>query len=87
MTYLIFTNFFKCTYVILIDYFLFIAGRLFKYLFLRILIIWKHFCELLSIIFVMNFAKIQLRNRVMQNDVTLRVSNSKIFTEILLSSY
>ena len=29
----------------------------------------------------------QLRNRVTQNDVTLRVTNSKMFTEILLLSY
>ena len=28
-----------------------------------------------------------LRNRVTQNDVTLRATNSKIFLEILLSSY
>ena len=31
--------------------------------------------------------KIELRNRVTQNDVTLPVTNSKIFTEILPSSY
>ena len=31
--------------------------------------------------------EIELRNRVTQNDVTLRVANSKIFIEILLSSY
>ena len=31
--------------------------------------------------------KIELRNRVTQNDVTLLVTNSKIFIEILLSSY
>ena len=31
--------------------------------------------------------EIELRNRVTQNDVTLRVTNSKIFIEILLSSY
>ena len=31
--------------------------------------------------------EIELRNRVMQNDITLRVTNSKIFIEILLSSY
>ena len=31
--------------------------------------------------------KIVLRNRVTQNDVTLRVTNSKKFTEIPLSSY
>ena len=31
--------------------------------------------------------QIELRNRVMQNDVTLRVTNSKNFIEILLSSY
>ena len=31
--------------------------------------------------------KIELQNRVMQNDVTLRVTNSKIFIEIIFSSY
>ena len=31
--------------------------------------------------------EIELRNRVTQNDVTLGVTNLKIFTEILLSSY
>ena len=55
MAYLIFIKFFKCTYVILMDYFLFIGGRLFKYLFLGIFIICKHLCKLLVIIFVMNF--------------------------------
>ena len=29
----------------------------------------------------------ELQNRVTQNDVTLRVTNSKMFIEILLSSY
>ena len=31
--------------------------------------------------------EIELRNRVTQNDVTLQVTNSKIFIEILPSSY
>ena len=31
--------------------------------------------------------EIKLQNRVTQNDVTLRVINSEIFIEILLSSY
>ena len=31
--------------------------------------------------------KIELRNRVTQNDVTLRVTDSKVFIKILLSSY
>ena len=31
--------------------------------------------------------EIELRNRVAQNEVTLRVTDSKIFIEILLSSY
>ena len=30
--------------------------------------------------------EIELQNQVTQNDVTLRVTNSKIFIEILLSS-
>ena len=31
--------------------------------------------------------QIELRNRVTQNDVTLPVTNSKMFIEILFSSY
>ena len=31
--------------------------------------------------------EIELQNRVSQNDVTLRVADSKIFIEIFLSSY
>ena len=31
--------------------------------------------------------EIELRNQVTQNDVTIRVTNSKIFIEILLLSY
>ena len=42
------------------DYFLFIGVRLFKYLFLGIFIICKHLCKLLLIIFVMNFAFINI---------------------------
>ena len=60
MIYLIFTKFSKCTYVILIDYLLFIGGRLFKCLFLGIFIICKHLFKLLLIIFVMNFAFINI---------------------------
>ena len=30
---------------------------------------------------------IELQNRVMQNDATLRLNNWEIFTEILFSSY
>ena len=63
MTYLIFTKFFKCIFVILIDYFLYVRDRLFKYLFLGIFVICKHFFKLLLIIFVMNFAFVNiLRN-------------------------
>ena len=53
-------NFFKCIYIIVRDYFLFNAGRLFKYLFLGIFIIYKHFLKLLLIIFVVNFAFINI---------------------------
>ena len=31
--------------------------------------------------------KIELKNRVTQNDITFRLTNLKSFTEILLSSY
>ena len=60
VTNLIFTKFFKCTFVILIGYFLYIGDRLFKYLFLGIFIICKHFFKLLLIIFVMNFAFVDI---------------------------
>ena len=60
MTYLIFTNFFKCTFAILMGFFLYIGDRFFKYLFLGIFIICKHFFKLLLIIFVMNFAFVNL---------------------------
>ena len=33
------------------------------------------------------FGILEVRNRVTQNDFTLRVTNSEIFKEILLSSY
>ena len=48
MTYLIFSKFLKCTFVILIGYFFYIGDRLFKYLFLGIFII----CQYL---FVLNY--------------------------------
>ena len=35
----------------------------------------------------MRFEILELRNQVTQNDATLRVTNSEIFIEILLSSY
>ena len=60
LTYLIFNKFFKCSYVILIDCFLFIGGRLFRYLFLGIFIICKHLFKLLLITFVMNFAFVNI---------------------------
>ena len=74
MSYLVFTKFFKCTYVILIYYFLFIGGRLFKHLFLGIFIICKHLFKLLLIIFVMNFAFI---NIFYINNVSFDVDNIK----------
>ena len=73
MTYLIFTKFFNCTYVILIDYFLFLEGRLFKYLFLGIFIC-KHLFKLLLIIFVMNFAFI---NIFYTNNISFVLDNVK----------
>ena len=60
ITCLIFTKFFKCTYVILIDYFLYFGGRLFKYLFFGIFITCKHLSKLLLIMFVMDFAFINI---------------------------
>ena len=36
---------------------------------------------------MLRFGTLELQNQVTQNDVKLRVNNSKAFTEILLSSY
>ena len=60
MTFLIFTKFFKCTFVILTGNFLYIGDRLFKYSFLGISIICKHVFKLLLIIFVMNFTFVNI---------------------------
>ena len=49
MTFLIFTKFFKCTFVILTGNFLYIRDRLFKYSFLWIFIICKYVFKLLLI--------------------------------------
>ena len=74
MTYLIFTKFFKCTFVILIGYFLYIGDRLFKYLFLRVFIFCQHFFKLLLIIFLANFA---FFNIFYLNNVSFGVDNVK----------
>ena len=74
MTYLIFSKFFKCTFVILIGYFLYIGDRLFKYLFLGIFIICQYFFKLLLIILVMNFAFV---NIFYLNNVSFGVDNVK----------
>ena len=74
MTYLIFSKFFKCTFVILIGYFLYIGDRLFKYLFLGIFIICQYFFKLLLIILVMNFAFV---NIFYLNKVLFGVDNAK----------
>ena len=74
MTYLIFSKFFKCTFVILIGYFLYIEDRLFKYLFLGIFIICQYFFKLLFIILVMNFAFV---NIFYLNKVSFGVDNVK----------
>ena len=57
MTYLIFSKFFKCTFVILIGYFFYIGDRLFKYLFLEIFIICQYFFKVLL---VTNFAFVSI---------------------------
>ena len=75
MTYLIFSKFCKCTFVILIGYFLYIGDRLFKYLFLGIFIICQHFFKLLLITFVMNFAFANIFNL---NNVSFGVDKVKI---------
>ena len=78
MTYLIFSKFCKCTFVILIGYFLYIGDRLFKYLFLGIFIICQHFLKLLLVIFVMNFAFI---NTFYLNNVSFDVDNVKTIND------
>ena len=60
MTYLIFSKFFKCTFVILIGNFLYTEDRLLKYLLLGIFIIFQYFSKLLLIILVINFAFVNL---------------------------
>ena len=74
MTYLIFTKFFKCTFVILTGNFLYIGDRLFKYSFLGISIICKHVFKLLLIIFVMNFTFV---NIFYLNNVSFGADNVK----------
>ena len=74
MTYLIFSKFLKCTFVILIGCFLYIGDRLFKYLFLGIFIICQYFFKLLLIILVMNFPFV---NIFYLNNVSFGVDNVK----------
>ena len=74
MTYLIFSKFSKCTFVILIGYFLYIGDRLFKYLFLGIFIICRYYFKLLLIILVVNFAFI---NIFYVNNISFGVDNVK----------
>ena len=74
MTYLIFGECFKCTFVILIGYFLYIGDRLFKYLFLGIFIICQYFFKLLLIILAMNFAFVNISYL---NNVSFGVDNVK----------
>ena len=65
----------KCTFAILkYVIFLYIGDRLFKYLFLGIFIICKHCFKLLLIIFVMNFAFV---NIFYLNNVSFGVDNIK----------
>ena len=49
----------------------------------------KKNCKDIKLIWGSKFSsyEIELRNRVTQNDVTLRVTDSEAFVEILLSSY
>ena len=72
MTYLIFINFFTCTFVILKGYFLYIGDRLLKYLFLEIFIICKYFFKLLLILVIMNFAFV---NIFYLNNVSFGIEN------------
>ena len=74
MTYLIFSKFLKCTFVILIGCFLYIGDRLFKYLFLGIFIICRYYFKLLLIILVVNFAFI---NIFYVNNISFGVDNVK----------
>ena len=57
------------------------------------MMLWKKVLDIVkTLIFyiIMSFWRfriLELQNRVMQNDVTLRVINSKLLIEIVLSSY
>ena len=73
MTYLIFTKFFKCTFVNLIGYFLYIGDRRFKYLVFEIFVIFRQFLKLLLIL-VMNFSFV---NIFYLNNVSFDVENVK----------
>ena len=46
-----------------------------------------HMCALSDPVVEFSSNKIEIRNQVTQNDLTLRATNSKILTEILLLSY
>ena len=54
--------------IILIDYFIFVTVRVFKYLLLAILIICKHFFILFSILFMVKFAFTNIYTNVTSND-------------------
>ena len=82
MTFFIFKKYFKYGYIfdiflffekvmediILIDYFIFITVRVFKYLLLMILIICKNFFILFSILFMVRFAFTNIYMNVTSND-------------------
>ena len=48
---------------------------------------YAHACSQTIHTYIYMFGILELRKRVTQNDVTLRVYTSKMFIEILLSSY
>ena len=77
MTCLIFTKF-KCVFVILIVYVLYIGDRFFKYLFLGLFII-ANFFVLLLIIYDMIFT---FANVFYLNNVLFRADNLKSITDI-----
>ena len=77
MIHLIFTSFFECKFVILIGYFLYIGDRLLKYF--RNFHYFQVFFKLFLIIFVMNFAFV---NIFYLNIVSFGVNNVKTINGI-----
>ena len=84
-----FYQFFKCKFVTLIGYFLYFGDRLFKYWFLRVFIICQHFFKPLLIIFVMNFAFVNIfyLNNVLFDVVNVKTINATFWLTVLAEGF